>query len=428
MKKSSIMAGVLALILFVSVQMGTSGSALAQGHRGGPHGPGFFSGLTTEQREAVQDRIAEMRDQGATREEIHTAITEMLEEYGIELPENWPPPGDLRGLGQGPGGFWADLTEDQRQAVNDKITEMREEGATREEIRVAVSEMLEGYGIKLPENWRLPGGRRGLGPGGFWENLTEEQRQAVNDKIAEMREEGATREEIRAAVAEMLEGYGIELPEKGLGWRGPRGFGPWGECFGVDLTGDQKKAIREKKREMRGQGANREEIHAAVAAMLESYGIELPEFLGQLTEEQRRAIGKTVREMKREGGTCEEIRAAVKQILHGYGYELPEQSEGAFSDIQSAKSPIVAQSYPNPFNPIADIAYTLDVSEKVEVQIYNVSGQLIRTFDLGYQGAGDYSVRWDGRNENGDMAASGVYLYRIEAGPHQVTDRMVLLK
>jgi len=430
MRKFSITAGILALIFLVSVQAGTVGSALAQGPHRGFGGPGFWNDLTPEQREAIHDRMAEMRAEGATREEIHTAITEMFEEYGIQPPENWPPTGDLRGLGHGPDRFWADLTEEQRQAVHDKMEEMREQGATREEIHTAIKELLEGYGIELPENWRLPRGPRGFGhgPGGFWADLTEEQRQAIHDKMEEMREQGATREEIHTAITEMLQAYGINVPEKGLGWRGPRGFGLWGECFGVNLTEDQKKTVREKVREMRGQGATRKEIHAAVAVLLESYGVELPDFLSELTEEQRRTIGKTVRQMKREDATCEEIRTRIAEMLQEYGYQLPEQSEGAFSDTQPAKSPIVAQSYPNPFNPIADIAYTLDVSEKVEVQIYNVSGQLIRTFDLGYQPAGDYSVRWDGRNENGDMAASGVYLYRIEAGPHQATDRMVLLK
>ena len=427
MKRLLISAGIMALILFVGLQMGTPGSALAQGHRGGHDGPGFLNGLTPEQREAVHDRIAEMRDQGATREEIHTAVAEMLEGYGIDAPDQWSGPD---GFGHPWGEFWADLTEDQRQAVRDKMEEMRDQGAAREEIRAAVAEMLEGYGIDLPENWRLPGGPRnfGHGPGGFWADLTEDQRQSIHDKMEEMREQGATREEIHTAMTEMLEGYGIELPEKGLGWHGPRGFGPWGECFGADLTEEQRKTVREKIREMRGQGAAREEIHTAVAAMLETYGIELPDFLGQLTQEQRKSMRKKIGEMKREGASCEDIRAAVREMIEEFGYDWPEPAGNTSSETVSTESAITARSYPNPFNPEADIAYTLSVSEKVEVQVYNVSGQLIRTFDMGYQPAGSYSVRWDGHNENGDMAASGVYLYRIEAGPYEVTDRMVLLK
>ena len=488
MKKSSIMAGVLALILFVSIQMGTPGSALAQGHRGGHDRPGFLNGLTPEQREAVHDRMAEMRDQGGTREEIHTAVAEMLEDYGIEAPDRW---GGPAGFGHPWGGFWAELTEEQRQAVRDKMEEMRDQDATREEIRAAVSEMLEGYGVELPENWRLPGGHRGFGPGpggfwgdlteeqrqaigdkrkemrnqgasredihaaiagmledygieapeqlggpsglghpwdGFWADLTEDQRQAVRDKRQEMRDQGASREEIHAAVAEMLEGYGVKLPEKGLGWHGPRGLGHWGECFGVDLTDEQRKAARERIREMRSENASRQEIHTAVAAMFETYGIELPDFPGKLTREQRKAMRKKIGEMKREGAGCEDIRAAVAKMLEQYGSDAPQQPESSFSETVPADSPILTHSYPNPFNPEADIAYMLNASEDVRIQIYNVAGQLIRAFDMGYQPAGSYSVRWNGRSENGDVAASGVYLYRIEAGPHKVTNRMVLLK
>ena len=178
---------------------------------GGHEAKGFWADMTQEQREAVRDMIQEMRDQGATREEIRSAVAEMLEGYGIEVPENWPGP---FGFGHNRGGFWKDLNKEQRDAVHEKIKEMREEGATREEIRAAVAEMLEGYGIEVPEDWPGP---FGPGPGGFWHDLTCEQRKAIRETIREMRSQGATREEIRAAVNEMLEGYGIELPKDSEG-------------------------------------------------------------------------------------------------------------------------------------------------------------------------------------------------------------------
>ncbi|MCK4417978.1 MAG: T9SS type A sorting domain-containing protein, partial [Candidatus Latescibacteria bacterium] len=255
---------------------------------------------------------------------------------------------------------------------------------TREEIHTAVAEMLKGYGIEVPEDWPGPHGRRGFGPGpgGFFEDLTKEQRESIHEKIKEMRDQDATREEIHTAVAEMLKGYGIEVPEDWPGPHGRGGFGPGPGGFFEDLTKEQREAIHEKIKEMRDQSATREEI-----------------------------------------------RAAIDQMLEGFGIGLSEDSESVFPDMKPVEeSHIVAQSYPNPFNPETQIAYTLSVSEKVRIQIYNVTGQLIRTYDLGYQPAGSYSVHWDGRNENGDPAASGVYLYCIEAGPYEVTNRMVLLK
>ncbi len=373
MKRFSIITGIMALVLFFSVLVGTSAVVLAQGPCPGHKGERFWSNLTDEQRVAVQEKKKEMRSQRATREEIHTAVAEMLKGYGIEVPEDWHGP---IGFGHGKAGLKANLTEEQREAVQEKTKEMRDQDATREEIHAAVAEMLKGYGIELPEDWKGP-----HGPGGFWEDLTKEQREAVHEKIKEMRDQGASREEIHFAVAEMLKGYGIEVPEDWSGPRGRGGFGPGPGGFWEDLTKEQREAVREKIREMRSQDASREEI-----------------------------------------------RAAIDEMLQEYGFDLPEKSENTSSEKTTAELNIQAQSYPNPFNPETQIAYALSVSEEVRIQIYNVTGQLIRTYDLGYQPAGSYSVSWDGRNESGDVTASGVYLYRIEAGPYEVTNRMVLLK
>jgi len=435
MKRCSIIVGIMALVLLVSVLVGASDVVSAQGHRGGHHGKGFWSNLTEEQREAVQEKKEEMRSQGATREEIHSAVAEMLKGYGIEVPEDWHGP---KGFGHGKAGFKANLTDEQREAIREKKEEMRSQGATREEIHAAVAEMLKGYGIDVPEGWRGP-----RGAGGFWADLTDEQREAIREKIKEMRGQDASREEIHAAVAEMLKVFGIALPEQCKGPHGPGGF--W-----ADLTDEQRDAVRDKIEEMQSQDATREEIRDAVAEMLKGYGIELPEkwreghrgdhrhrcgltkeqreIIRNLADEQRRTVRKTIREMRRQDATCEEIREAVAEMLEGFGIESPGDSESSSSEKASGEPYIQTQSYPNPFNPETEIAYTLSVPEIVQIQIYNVAGQVVRTFDMGYQPAGSYSVRWDGCTENGDPAASGVYLYRIEAGPHDVTNRMVLLK
>ncbi|MGB2768309.1 MAG: FlgD immunoglobulin-like domain containing protein [Candidatus Zixiibacteriota bacterium] len=377
MKRFSMIAGIITLVLFVSVLVGVSDVVSAQGQRGDHHGKGFWANLTEEQREAVRVKTKEMRSQDATREEIRTAVAELLQGYGIELPEKCRLLGGSEGLRHNRGGFMANLTDEQRGALREKVKDMRSQGATREEIRAAKAEMLKGCGIELPDN---RGERRGFGHGrgGFVADLTDEQRQALREKIKEMQSQDATREEIRAAKAEMLKGYGIELPDN----RGERrGFGHGRGGFGADLTDEQRQTLREKVREMRSQDASREEI-----------------------------------------------RTAIDEMLQEYGFDLPEKSESTSSEKTTAELNIQAQSYPNPFNPETQIAYTLSVSENVRIQIYNVAGQLIRSYDLGYQPAGTYSVSWDGRNESGDITASGVYLYRIEAGPYEATNSMVLLK
>ena len=123
--------------------------------------------------------------------------------------------GQGQGLGQGQGqrvgmNLHDSLTEEQQTALHDKVTEMREAGATREEIQKARRGMLEGYGVELPENW---GKRYGYGLD-LHDSLTEEQQTALHEKVTEMKEAGAEREEIRKAVDTMLEEYGVERPEE----------------------------------------------------------------------------------------------------------------------------------------------------------------------------------------------------------------------
>ena len=74
--------------------------------------------------------------------------------------------------------------------------------------------------------------------------------------------------------------------------------------------------------------------------------------------------------------------------------------------------------YPNPFNPEVWIPYELAAPAGVQIEIYTAVGQLVRRFNLGLQPAGRYhrqnnAAYWDGRNEAGDVVASGLYFYII---------------
>jgi hypothetical protein len=71
------------------------------------------------------------------------------------------------------------------------------------------------------------------------------------------------------------------------------------------------------------------------------------------------------------------------------------------------------QNFPNPFNPETAIRYQLDKAGEVLLKIVNLSGQTIQAFDLGLQGAGEYAIKWDGKNQEGIRAPSGVYFYQI---------------
>ena len=91
------------------------------------------------------------------------------------------------------------------------------------------------------------------------------------------------------------------------------------------------------------------------------------------------------------------------------------------------------QNYPNPFNPETWIPFELSQDAEVSITIYDVSGELVRTIEVGFQPAGIYSSQakaayWDGKTETGETVASGVYFYQIQIGDYSQTRRMVILK
>ncbi|MBT7097883.1 hypothetical protein HN937_10950, partial [Candidatus Poribacteria bacterium] len=88
-------------------------------------------------------------------------------------------------------------------------------------------------------------------------------------------------------------------------------------------------------------------------------------------------------------------------------------------------------NYPNPFNPETWISFDLSEAADVTVTVYNARGTAVRRLDLGRLAPGPYQGRadaayWNGRNEVGEQASSGVYLYELRAGAHREMRRMVV--
>ncbi len=91
------------------------------------------------------------------------------------------------------------------------------------------------------------------------------------------------------------------------------------------------------------------------------------------------------------------------------------------------------QNFPNPFNPETWIPYQLETSADVTLQIYDTSGDQVRTLNLGFKGQGFYMTRtraayWDGRNNLGEQVASGVYFYSLHTSEYSATRKMLILK
>ena len=82
--------------------------------------------------------------------------------------------------------------------------------------------------------------------------------------------------------------------------------------------------------------------------------------------------------------------------------------------------------YPNPFNPIAYIPYTLETKSEVKINIYNTRGQVVKTFDLGTQKKGYHRITWDGRDKDGNLCGNGIYYVVMKAG-NQISQRKVVL-
>jgi len=93
----------------------------------------------------------------------------------------------------------------------------------------------------------------------------------------------------------------------------------------------------------------------------------------------------------------------------------------------------LGNAFPSPANPEVWIPYRLDAASDVTITIYNISGQVVRTLELGHRPAGVYenkqlSAHWDGRNANGETVSSGFYFYTLKAGDFTATRKLFIVR
>jgi hypothetical protein len=84
--------------------------------------------------------------------------------------------------------------------------------------------------------------------------------------------------------------------------------------------------------------------------------------------------------------------------------------------------------YPNPFNPATTVSFSLKQGGRVTVEIYNLLGQRVKTLVNTGLKSGNYSYRWDSRDDNGRQVGSGIYFCRMQSGSYQTTAKLVLMK
>ena len=88
----------------------------------------------------------------------------------------------------------------------------------------------------------------------------------------------------------------------------------------------------------------------------------------------------------------------------------------------------LAQNYPNPFSQVTEITFSLSKISKIQLDILNINGQLVRTLVTGTLDSGIHKVKWDSRDSEGKQVSEGTYLYRLSVGEIVETKSMVRIQ
>ncbi|MCK4696559.1 MAG: T9SS type A sorting domain-containing protein, partial [Candidatus Cloacimonetes bacterium] len=85
-------------------------------------------------------------------------------------------------------------------------------------------------------------------------------------------------------------------------------------------------------------------------------------------------------------------------------------------------------NYPNPFNPETNIVFNLLEESKVELDIYNIKGQKIKSLLSEQISAGEHSIVWNGEDSSGKQVSSGIYFYKMKMNKNIAIKKCLLLK
>lgn len=130
------------------------------------------------------------------------------------------------------------------------------------------------------------------------------------------------------------------------------------------------------------------------------------------------------------------LRQQIINISISYGVVCIFTSfSGGVDNEDEVNTPPAAEivllgNYPNPFNPSTVIRFEVksELQGPAFIRIYNIKGQLIKTLGLHVNRAGEYEILWDGKDEDGRIAASGMYYYTISIGKYLLSGKMTMLK
>jgi len=107
--------------------------------------------------------------------------------------------------------------------------------------------------------------------------------------------------------------------------------------------------------------------------------------------------------------------------------QVNERATGV-SKIRNPSAFDLKSNYPNPFNPMTTIPFSLSRQKHVTLTVFNVQGNTIRKWDWADLPAGKHSVIWDGTNQIGQGVPTGIYVYRLSAGEESKSGKMIFIK
>ncbi|MBC8175532.1 MAG: class II glutamine amidotransferase [Candidatus Marinimicrobia bacterium] len=136
------------------------------------------------------------------------------------------------------------------------------------------------------------------------------------------------------------------------------------------------------------------------------------------------------------GGEPGKIRESVtvkniqfEKTKYDIPFYLVNLTAGKDKKISSSPvSYILGNNYPNPFNLVTTISYSLNSRNYVELSVLNIKGQKVRTLFNGKSDVGQYYLRWDGKDSKDRFVASGIYIYRLRVGTNIEQKKMLLMK
>jgi hypothetical protein len=147
------------------------------------------------------------------------------------------------------------------------------------------------------------------------------------------------------------------------------------------------------------------------------------------------SYGLTTNEMKSVstytnlGWNIDTIWGINSEINNGYPYLRSLATTTSINDVAiMPKDVILHQNYPNPFNPETTISFSLNTDGFINLEVYNIKGQKVKSLVNEHKSSGTHSIVWNGTDDNNIGVSSGIYFYKIKTNNFTATKKITLMK